>query len=322
MKNILALVCFLLLGLSAFAQPNKKVAPALYKFLNTEFMVKYRDLRIQAESDAIRVQSGQAELKPADQYRLRTAYDQTASRANQLLESIKQDFQNPKKLKSIAEFPDMYSDGLRFKLQELADFYAANFQQALADAQVKKEEVDGSVALVLIVELIGLTKGLTNYFADIKREAKQYTEKYLHENLVQPYRWRYWEELSGSASPYEKYEKSSEADLNNTQSDDAFDRQLQKVNATIQMIPAKTDNPYGSDQFNLPPDGPAPADSSFQYEDWSPTAPTVPTAAPDSTSHRNLISKPAPASAPQQQKPAAAPKKTVPAKPIPSKSGQ
>lgn len=322
MKNTLAFLFFLSLAFSAFAQPNKKVAPALYKFLNTEFMVKYRDLRIQAESDAIRVQSGQANLKPADQFRLRTAYDQTASRANQLLESIKQDFQNPKKLKSIAEFPDMYSDGLRFKLQELADFYTANFQQALADAQVKKEEVDGSVALVLIVELIGLTKGLTNYFAEIKREAKQYTEKYLHENLVQPYRWRYWEELSGSASPYEKYEKSSEADLNNTQSDDAFDRQLQKVNATIQMIPTKTDNPYGSDQFNLPPDGPAPADSSFQYEDWSPTAPAVPAVAPDSTSHRNQISKPAPASATQQQKPAAAPKKTIPAKPAPAKSGQ
>ena len=289
MKNYLVLSCFLLACFSAVAQPNKKVAPALYQFLNTDFMVKYRDLRIQAESDAIRVQSGQAELKPADQYRLRTAYDQTASRANQLLESIKQDFQNQKKLKSIAEFPEMYSDGLKFKLQELADFYAANFQQALADAQVKKEEVDGSVALILIVELIGLTKGLTNYFADIKRESKQYTEKYLLENLVQPYRWRYWEELSGSASPYEKYEKSSGADLNDTRMQDAFDRQLEKMNTTIQSIPTKNTDPYGYDQFNLPPDGPAPADSSFQYEDWSPTAPV----APDSTSHRNFNTVPA-----------------------------
>lgn len=316
MKNILVLSCFLLACFSAVAQPNKKVAPALYKFLNTDFMVKYRDLRIQAESDAIRVQSGQAELKPADQFRLRTAYDQTASRANQLLESIKQDFQNQKKLKSIAEFPEMYSDGLKFKLQELADFYAANFQQALADAQVKKEEVDGSVALILIVELIGLTKGLTNYFADIKRESKQYTEKYLLENLVQPYRWRYWEELSGSASPYEKYEKSSGADLNDTRMQDAFDRQLEKMNTTIQSIPTKNTDPYGYDQFNLPPDEPAPADSSFQYEDWSPTAPTV----SDSTSHRNINAHPAsskpntakPATQPAQSKPA--PNKQVPAK--------
>lgn len=289
MKNALILFALLLACFSAVAQPNKKVAPALYKFLNTEFMQKYRDLRIQAESDAIRVQSGQAELKPTDQFRLRTAYDQTASRANHLLESIKQDFQNPKKMKSIAEFPEMYSDGLKYKLQELADFYTANFQQALADASVKKEEVDGSVALILIVELIGLTKGLTNYFADIKRESKQYTEKYLLEHLVQPFRWRYWEELSGSASPYEKYEKSSEADLDN-RSEDAFDRQLQKMNNTIQMLPTKpTNDPYSYDQFNLPPDEPAPADSTFQYEDWSPTAPTV----PDTTGQHNTLNKPA-----------------------------
>ena len=318
MKNAVLLFCLLLTSLGASAQPNKKVAPALYKFLNTEFMQKYRDLRIQAESDAIRVQSGQEQLKPTEQFRLRTAYDQTASRANQLLESIKQDFQNQKKLKSIAEFPDMYSDGLRFKLQELADFYAANFQQALADASVKKEEVDGSVTLILIVELIGLTKGLTNYFAAIKRESKQYTDKYLHENLVQPYRWRYWEELSGSASPYEKYEKSSEANMD-TQTEDAFDRQLQKMNTTIQMLPTKNSDPYQSDNFNLPPDEPAPADSTFQYEDWSPVAPVT----ADSTSHRNIISKPAPAGTKKQEKSTPpAQKKAVQEKQTPAKNKQ
>lgn len=295
MKNAVILFCLLLASLGASAQPNKKVAPALFKFVNTEFMQKYRDLRIQAESDAIRVQSGQEQLSPTDRFRLRTAYDQTASRANQLLESIKQDFQNQKKLKTIAEFPDMYSDGLRYKLQELADFYAANFQQALADASVKKEEVDGSVTLILIVELIGLTKGLSNYFAEIKRESRQYTDKYLHENLVQPYRWRYWEELSGSASPYEKYEKSSEAELNDTRADDAFDRQLQKMNTTIQSLPTKNNSdPYMSDPFSLPPDDPTPSDTTFQYDDWSPVVQPVAT---DSTSHRNISSKPAPAPA-------------------------
>ncbi len=317
MKNAVILFCLLITCLSAKAQPNKSVAPALYKFCNTEFMQKYRDLRIQAESDAIRVQSGLEQLKPTEQFRLRTAYDQTASRANQLLESIKQDFQNQKKLKTIAEFPDMYSDGLRYKLQELADFYTANFQQALADASVKKEEVDGSVTMLLIVELIGLTKGLTNYFAAIKRESKQYTDKYLHENLVQPYRWRYWEELSGSASPYEKYEKSSEADLQDTQTEDAFDRQLQKVNTTIQLLPTKTNEPYQSDNFNLPPDEPAPADSTFQYEDWSPTAP----AKPDSTSNRHIISKPASSQKPDTSTPSVQ-KKPAQQKPAPAKPKQ
>lgn len=275
-KQISHLIFFLLLSLGASAQPNKKVGPALSKFLNTEFMLKYRDLRIEAESAAIGVQSRKDQMKTSDIFRLRTAYDQTASRANQLLEGVKQDFLNGKKLKSIAEFPEMYSDGLRYKLQDLADFYTANFQQVLADAAVEQDEqVVGSAVLLLVVELIGLTKGLTNYFADIKREARQYTEAHLQENLVQPYRWRYWDELSGSASPYEKFEKSSELNLNQPRTEDPLDQQLQKMNQAISNFPVR-DNSAGNSNsgFDLPQESNISSDSTmFKYEDWSPTEP-------------------------------------------------
>jgi len=269
--KIFAIILLLCTAIGLSAQPNKKVAPALSKFLNTEFMIKYRDLRIQAESAAISVQSQQDQMKPEDRARLRSAYDQTASRANQLLESIKLDLLNAKKLKTISDFPEMYSDGMRLKLTELSDFYAANFQQLLADISVdKKQEVDGSAILLLTIELIGLTKGLAGYFAEIRREARQYTEKYLGENLVQPYRWRYWDELAGNASPYEKFDKSSEADLKEPAGEDQLDRQLQKVNQTIQALPSK-DNNTPPDEFSLPPDASGTPDSTFQYEDWSPT---------------------------------------------------
>lgn len=248
------------------AQPNKKVGPALSKFLNTEFMTKFRDLRIEAESAAINVQSRKDELKPAELMRLRSGYDQTASRANGLLENIKQDFLNPKKLKSIAEFPDMYSDGLRYKLQELADFYTANFQQVLADAQVKN--VDGSAILLLVVELISLSKGLSDYFAAIHREARHYTEMHLQENLVQPYRWRYWDEMAGSTSPYEKFEKSSETTLPQP-GDDLLDRQIQRMTEKASTIEFKSGNsdPTG---FEPPAESTDPKGTDFKYDNWTP----------------------------------------------------
>ncbi len=249
------------------AQPNKKVGPALSKFLNTEFMTKFRDLRIEAESAAINAQSRKDELKPADLMRLRSAYDQTASRANGLLENIKQDFLNSKKLKSIAEFPDMYSDGLRYKLQELADFYTANFQQVLADAQVKN--VDGSAILLLVVELISLSKGLSDYFAAIQREARHYTEMHLQENLVQPYRWRYWDEMAGSTSPYEKFEKSSETTLQTQPGEDLLDRQIQRITEKASTIEFKSGNgdPTG---FEPPAESNDPQGTDFQYDNWTP----------------------------------------------------
>ncbi len=282
MKKHLLPLLLLLASLTAAAQPNKKVGPALTKFLNTEFMVKFRDLRISAESAALNVQSNQSGIKQADLFRLRSAYDQTATRANQLLNNIKQDFLNSKKLNSIAEFPEMYSDGLGYKLQEIADFYTANFQQALADAAISNQEVDGSAVLLLVIELIGLTKGLTSYFAEIRREARQYTEAHLQEHLVLPYRWRYWDELAGSASAYEKFEKSPDVELNEAQRNEKLDQQLQRVNQTISTLPRNTDGSTNPDPgFDPPAEGEIPVDttSTLRYEDWTPTE----TPAQDST---------------------------------------
>lgn len=283
-KQLLPLL-LLLAGLTAAAQPNKKVGPALTKFLNTEFMVKFRDLRINAESAALQVQSNKEGLRQEDLFRLRGAYDQTATRANQLLTNVKQDFMNSKKLKSIAEFPEMYSDGLGYKLQDISDFYAANFQQALADASISKEEVDGGAFLLLIVELIGLTKGLANYFSDIRREARQYTDAHLQEHLVMPYRWRYWDELAGSASAYEKFEKAPDVPLNDAEREEKLNQQLQKMSQTISTLPQNTDGNTTIEDpgFNPPAEGEMPVDttSTIRYEDWSPSE--TPAAVPDSS---------------------------------------
>jgi len=267
---ILQIAAALLLSVTALsAQPNKKVGPALSKFLNTEFMTKFRDLRIQAESAAISAQSRKDELKPADFMRLRSAYDQTASRANGLIENIKQDFLNQKKLKSIAQFPDMYADGLRYKLQDLSDFYTANFQQVLADAEVK--DVDGSAVLLLVVELISLSKGLTDYFAAIKREARQYTDAHLQENLVQPYRWRYWDEMSGGTSQYEKFEKSAEMNTATQPGEDLLDRQIQRISEKATSIDFKALKGEDSGSgFEVPTEPENVQGTDFQYENWTP----------------------------------------------------
>lgn len=267
MRSYIVFSCLLLSLGTLSAQPNKKISPALSKFLQTEFMLKFRDLRIEAESAAINAQSRKEEIKPADMMRLRSAYDQTASRANNLLSTIKQDFLNAKKLKSIAQFPEMYSDGLRYKLQELSDFYAANFLQVLADTQVK--QVDGSAVLLLVVELISLTKGLSDYFSALHRESRQYTELYLQENLVQPYRWRYWDEMLGSVSPYEKFEKSTEMNMQPQPGEDILDRQIQRVSDKVPMLEFKSGSSE-SDTFDVPTDPQGGENSGFKYENWTP----------------------------------------------------
>lgn len=286
LQPYLILGFLLLSGCLLFAQPNKKVSPALHKFLNTEFMLKFHDLRIEAESAVINVQTAQ-QLQADERYRLRSAYDQTAQRANKIITTIKQDFMNRKKLKTISQFPEMYSDGLRYKLQELADFYATSFQQPLADATMAQQE-DGAALFLLITELVGLTKGLVGYFGQMERESKLYTESYLNTHLVSPYRWRYWDELSGGVSPYEKFEMTQNPAGNQPWQDPvqqpagsdplqeqidkwsqrAQQQELQQQQPEVNMeIPVYTEDFSGTAVDTLPPDTP------FSYEDWNTDVP-------------------------------------------------
>lgn len=197
------------------AQPNKKLAPALGKFLNTEFMIKFHDLKLEAESAATKVIANEQKMKPNDVVNIRTAYNQTAQRANKILEGIKQDFLDPKKLKSIEGMPDLYSDGLKLRLIELQEFYSMHFQQTLADATA--DQVDGSPLLFIITELINLSRGLTAYFAQMQREARMYSEDYLNQHLVKPHRWRYWNEVQsgeGNGDHYTDYIQYHDIQIN------------------------------------------------------------------------------------------------------------
>lgn len=192
-SKLLPLIVFILgIGQLSFAQKGK-VDGALNSFLNTEFMTKFKDMRIEAEVAVRNFKMKADSYDPDAVKKVQTGYDQTAYRFNQVLKNIKADFLNSKKLKYIAKFPDSYIKGLELELYQLNDFYAIHFLQPLADATESEED---GIFLALLSELIGLTKGLFGYFGQIKREARHYNESYLNKHLINPYRFRYWDELS------------------------------------------------------------------------------------------------------------------------------
>ncbi|MCB0634371.1 MAG: hypothetical protein R2824_10875 [Saprospiraceae bacterium] len=194
-KYILTLSLTLSLAVVLSAQQNK-VDDALLSFLNSEFMVKMNDMKIEAEAAARSFKQQSMNLKPDAVKKVRVGYDQTAARFNQVLTNIKADFLNPKKLKFISKFPDDYLKGLELELYQLSDFYAVNFQQPLADAQAV--DADGGAIFLIISELIGLSKGLFTYFGQIRQNARQYNEAYLQQHFYKPYRMRQWDEINQS----------------------------------------------------------------------------------------------------------------------------
>jgi hypothetical protein len=177
---------------------NNKIEGPLGSFVNTPFMLKFKDLKIEAEAAVRRFKLQSHALDPQDVQKVQTGYEQSAYRFNQLLLGIKEDFMNKKKLKYIESFPDDYLRSLELELHQLSEFYAIHFTQPLADATA--EQTDGSATLLLVVELVGLTKGLINYFSQVKQQSRQFNETYLQQHLIQPFKFRTWDEISAEGS--------------------------------------------------------------------------------------------------------------------------
>lgn len=281
MKKLITISIFLSLfftQLSAQPNPTDKVSGALSEFMQTEFMRQFGDLRIKAEAEIGAFATNSSSYDPQEVARVQTAYDRTAQRFNGLLDKIKQDFLDTKKLKYITQYPDSYSRGLELDIRELSDFYSQNLQQTLAD--VTNNQQDGSALLLLLVDLVKFSSAAIQHFNRIRQEARRYTDSYLVQHFIKPNRFKTWTELSGNGSfndPYaDPFQQNQTTDpyadpfQQNQTTDPYADPFQQNQNTTTDPYQQNQTNPYNdpyqqnqtTDPFGL--DGQARPDSLNQ----------------------------------------------------------
>jgi len=160
-------------------------------------MIKFKDLKREAENSVSAFKSEMNNYKPADIQKVKSGYERTADRFNQELENMKMDFMNKKKLKYIVEFPKDYARSLELNFRELAQFYAENFQQPLQDVRQVKE--DGGIVIALFLELFKLVPEVINHFNEMREMSSRYDEAYLDKNLVTPFKFLTWAEIQAEA---------------------------------------------------------------------------------------------------------------------------
>jgi hypothetical protein len=209
MKKLIVLSLFLGFGALVSAQPNPtdKVSDALSEFNQTEFMRQFGDLRIKAEAEIGAFVTNSSSYEPQDVARVQVAYDRTAQRFNGLLDKIKKDFLDTKKLKYITQYPESYSRGLELDIRELSDFYSQNLQQTLTD--VTSNQQDGSALLLLLIDLVKFSSTAIQHFQRIRQEARRYTDAYLVTHFVKPNRFKTWAELNGNGTYNDPYQQNT-----------------------------------------------------------------------------------------------------------------
>ena len=86
---------------AARARSFKKIDKGLRGFLDTEFIRKYKDIKLEAESLAATFKAHQSSFPPADVIKVKKAYTKISDKFNLQLMDIKADFMDRKTLKSI-----------------------------------------------------------------------------------------------------------------------------------------------------------------------------------------------------------------------------
>ncbi|MEL7124050.1 MAG: hypothetical protein AAFO07_31720, partial [Bacteroidota bacterium] len=166
---------------------------ALTGFLETEFMEKYKKMKLEAETLVATFKAHSSSLTPAEVSRVRKAYAQVAEDFNLLLFEIKNDFMDKKKLKTIRNHPDMYSNSLQYRLSELKDDYSRNFEVVVAETT--GSDMYSAAPLAAIFGMIKLAVDFTNYLANANFEARRVKEEHLQMYFIEPYSFSNWDDI-------------------------------------------------------------------------------------------------------------------------------
>ncbi|NND34156.1 MAG: hypothetical protein HKN76_16330 [Saprospiraceae bacterium] len=210
----------------------------LHGFIQTEFMLKFRDLKIEAESLAATFKAQANNIPPTEVAKVKKAYIKIADQFNRQLVEIKRDFLDRKKMKMIRFNRDVYSNSLQYKLRELKDVFAHDFERVVAEVTGSDEY--SAIPLAAILGLIKLAQDFTEYLVNARYEAKRVKEEHLNQFLIEPYRFRDWVEIETiEGDIFNNYMNQDMYNEDSSESFDEMDPFLEEDETPVSLPPGK-----------------------------------------------------------------------------------
>lgn len=192
----LTVICMLTAGtISAQDCPGKSPFWGLNCFLSSDFITKFEEARSRAELSVkdFNKLAQEEEFSDEDIERVMDAYNKSANSFNEVLYKIKDDLLDKKRRKIITESPDAYATLIEAELNKAKGVYANSYQKAVAE--VTGGRITGMPFILLLPEIIKYGKLAFEIFQKIKSEVKKYNEKLIDDYLIQPYRFKSWDEV-------------------------------------------------------------------------------------------------------------------------------
>lgn len=188
MRNIILLAALLFTSTLVIGQ----VPGALGKFLKTDFIKKFDDIKKEAESTVMDFKAVEHEFPDQITSELRDKYDSAAGLFNNVLLSIKSDLKDKGQRKYIRRYPDKYAEDLiqrlekpQKKYEEFLELYESEVEQGFCIP----------CAVGLIIQIYDLAQTGFEVFQEIKMKAKDFTEQNLEKYLMEQHHFKVWDSI-------------------------------------------------------------------------------------------------------------------------------
>ena len=193
-KYYILLILFSSLLCNVYAQ-RQSTFVAIGIFTNTPFFDEFQQSRERAE-ETVKQFKELAERKGFSEdtiNRISGIYNTCAETFNKALYNIKNDMLHKQKRSYIINFPVSYSKQVERDLLAAQKTYQETFVAAVNE--ITEGEITGSALLTLLPQLIDVCNTAFKVLNTIKSEIRRFNADLLETTLIQPYRFRYWDEI-------------------------------------------------------------------------------------------------------------------------------
>jgi len=191
MKNWLVSIIIGLASTSAWSQSG--TVTALKTLQETPFFNEFRELKDRSETAVKNFKTIQGRYSKEEVDNVVSAYNSSADYFNAALLNIKADLMHKEKRKYLVNYPDAYSKQVDADLYRAKEYYANTFQKEVI--QLTNGQITGSALIALMPQILKYTQLAIEVIRKVDAEIKKMNEAILDQHLVEPYRFKHWDEI-------------------------------------------------------------------------------------------------------------------------------
>lgn len=191
MKTWLFSIIMGLISTAAWSQSG--AVAALNTLQQTAFFNEFKELKDRSETAVRNFKTIQGRYSEEEVANVASAYNSSADYFNAALLNIKKDLMHKEKRKYLISYPEAYSKQVEADLYRAKEYYANTFQKEVV--QLTNGQITGSALIALMPQILKYTQLAIEVIRRVDSEIKKMNEAVLDQHLVEPYRFKRWDEI-------------------------------------------------------------------------------------------------------------------------------